>query len=179
MSPRSAEVLMYLDTTRGTLERTLAEVPSELREQRPSPESWSIAQVIQHLALTEGRVTGMLAGFLERARESGVAARTETPPLADSFDLARVLDRSRSVAAGEAVLPREPLDTAAAWERLEDSRAKLRELILSAHGDALANVSAPHRVLGTIDGYQWVLFIGAHEARHTAQIREICDRLRK
>jgi hypothetical protein len=31
----------------------------------------------------------------------------------------------------------------------------------------------PHPALQTIDGYQWVLLLAAHSARHTAQIDEV------
>jgi hypothetical protein len=34
-----------------------------------------------------------------------------------------------------------------------------------------------HPVLGPIDLYQWILFVAVHEARHTAQIREIAAAL--
>jgi hypothetical protein len=30
-------------------------------------------------------------------------------------------------------------------------------------------------VLGEINLYQWILFVGSHEVRHTAQVREIAD----
>jgi hypothetical protein len=40
-------------------------------------------------------------------------------------------------------------------------------------GVALSDVSAPHPALGPLNGYQWFLFLAAHEGRHTAQIREI------
>jgi hypothetical protein len=61
---------------------------------------------------------------------------------------------------------------------LEHRRAKFRDLVRSADGLALAKVTAPNRVLGPLDGYQWILFVGAHEARHTGQIREIAELLR-
>jgi hypothetical protein len=38
---------------------------------------------------------------------------------------------------------------------------------------ALCEVSAPHPAVGSLNGYQWFLFLAAHEGRHTAQIREI------
>ncbi|HET7551831.1 MAG TPA: DinB family protein [Gemmatimonadaceae bacterium] len=177
MQRRIAEVLGYLDTTRDALQRTLAEIPPELRERRPSPESWSVAEVLQHLALTEGRITEVVAGCMDRVRESGFAPEHETTPVGASFDIDRVLDRSRPVVASDAVLPVEPLGSNAAWERLERCRAKLRELVISADGLPLAKVTVPNRVLGPLDGYQWTLFAGAHEARHTAQIREIGERL--
>jgi hypothetical protein len=38
-------------------------------------------------------------------------------------------------------------------------------------------VTATHPRLGVIDVYQWALFIGQHEARHTRQVSEIVRRL--
>jgi hypothetical protein len=39
--------------------------------------------------------------------------------------------------------------------------------------DDLRGHAAPHPVLKSLDGFQWVLLIGAHSARHTAQIEEV------
>ena len=44
-----------------------------------------------------------------------------------------------------------------------------------ARGDglALSQVEHPHPIFGPLNLYQWVAFVGAHEARHAAQIREV------
>lgn len=173
MQPRISEVLDYLDKNRAALERTLAEIPPASRERRPSPESWSVAEVIQHLSLVEGRITQVIARCIEEARTTGLGPEVDTSPVTPTFDLARVLDRGRPITAGDAVLPKEPLDLDAAWAVLEERRAKLRALVVSADGLALGRVAAPNPVLGPLDAYQWVLFAGAHEARHTAQIKGI------
>ena len=62
---------------------------------------------------------------------------------------------------------------AAALAALEKTRANLRDLVIAYDGMAIGAVAHPHPVLGIINGYQWVDFIGIHEARHTAQIREL------
>jgi uncharacterized damage-inducible protein DinB len=178
MQARISEVLDYLDAQRAVLERTVSEVPAKLRERRPSAESWSVAEVLQHLELTESRIAEVVAGCIERARSPEIGRESETSPVSRTFDIDRVLDRGRPVVAADAVLPREALDADAAWERLEHRRAKFRDLVRSADGLALAKVTAPNRVLGPLDGYQWILFVGAHEARHTGQIREIAELLR-
>jgi len=48
---------------------------------------------------------------------------------------------------------------------------------LKGDGLALGEVIQPHLVLGPINIYQWLLFVGSHEARHTAQVREIAAQL--
>ena len=177
MQLRISEVLTYLDMNRAALERTLAGVPAAMCELRPSPERWSVAEVLQHLALVEGRITDLLASRIGAARTAGLGPEREDSPVTPTFDMTRVLDRGRPITAGEAVLPNEPLDLSAARAMLEDRRARLRAVMISADGLALEHVTAPNRVLGTLNAYQWVLFVGAHEARHTAQIREVVAEL--
>ena len=49
----------------------------------------------------------------------------------------------------------------------------LRGAVDRADGLAIGEVTAPHPFLGSLNLYQWLIFLGAHEARHAAQIREI------
>jgi hypothetical protein len=50
--------------------------------------------------------------------------------------------------------------------------------VRATDGLALGGVLATHPRLGSLNVYQWVLFVGGHETRHAAQIREIGEALR-
>ncbi|HEX3083390.1 MAG TPA: DinB family protein, partial [Pyrinomonadaceae bacterium] len=89
----------------------------------------------------------------------------------------RILDRTTKVQAPEMIRPRSEVDAETAWADLEQAREKLRAAFLTGDGLALDQVIQPHPVLGPINMYQWVLFNGSHEARHTLQIREIAAEL--
>jgi len=39
--------------------------------------------------------------------------------------------------------------------------------------DDLHGHAGPHPVFKMLDGYQWVLLLSGHSARHTAQIEEV------
>lgn len=173
MHPRIREVLDHLDTQRAELERAVAAVPPALRDLRPAPERWSVAEVLEHLALVEGQITRLLQNLIESARAAGLGPEQETSPVVPTADLSRILDRSRPVSAGAASTPRAGLDANVAARELAQQREVLRSIILSADGLALTKVTAPNPVLGPLNAYQWVLFVSVHEARHTAQIREI------
>jgi hypothetical protein len=178
MHPRTAEILSHLDENRATLHAAVDTVPSPLRETRPATDRWSVAEVLEHLARVEEQITRLLAAKLSEARMTGVLGpERETSRVTDSLDRRAILDRRRRITAGERVLPRGEMDSAAALASLDKSRADLRELVVSHDGLSLGSVSFPHPVLGVIDGYQWFAFIGTHEARHAAQIREIGDEL--
>jgi uncharacterized damage-inducible protein DinB len=178
MHARIAEALDYLDKERADLREAVERVPPTQREQSPGPERWSVAQVLQHLALIEKRITKLVSKRIAEARAAGLGPELETSPVLNIRHAAKIADRSFRVTAPEEIRPPSDVDAASAWAALEQSRAALREAILSGDGLALGEVMHPHPVLGEINLYQWILFLGSHEVRHTAQVREIADELK-
>jgi len=174
MHPRTEEMLRHLDANRVVLHAAVDSVPLELREKRPAPDRWSVAEVLEHLTRVEEGLTRLLGMRLTEAQAAGkLTAETDTSSIADSVNHELMLDRRRVITAGERVVPHGGIDAATAMTALETARAKLRDLIVAHDGLSLRAVSFPHPVFGPIDGYQWFVFIGSHEARHAAQIREI------
>lgn len=173
MHPRIEEVLEYLDTTRSELGKAVEAVPATRREERPATDRWSVAEVLEHLSIIESRIVQMIAGRIAAAKDAGLGPERETSPVLDSIDRAGIMNRSRRATAPEMVQPQSVADAASIWSALQQSRASLREAMLAADGLALGEVTQQHPVLGLINLYQWIIFVGSHEARHTAQIREI------
>jgi hypothetical protein len=173
MHPRTQEILTHLDTCRAALEQAVAEVPASLHGRRPAAERWSVSEIIEHLGLVEGRIAQLLITQLATARAAGLGAERETGPVVPAFDMARLLDRSRPITAGDTSQPRAGLSTSAAWTILTEHRRTLREAIVAADGLALGTIHIPHPRFGMLDFYQWLVFVGGHEARHTAQVREV------
>ncbi|MFL5576709.1 MAG: DinB family protein, partial [Gemmatimonadaceae bacterium] len=118
MQSRTQEILAHLDTHRAELERAVAAVPAQLRERRPAAERWSVAEILEHLALVEARIAHLLGDRLAAARAAGLGAERETSPVVPTLDVARLLDRSRPLTASEASQPRAGLDAGAAWAAL-------------------------------------------------------------
>lgn len=173
MQPRIQEVLEYLDTTRSDLSNAVAEVAPARRDERPGPDRWCVAEVLEHLSIIEGRVGKMVTARVAAAKAAGLGPEHETGPILDSINRARVADRSRPVTAPGMLQPQSASDSASAWEALQQARTSLRAAVLTGDGLALSEITHEHPVLGLINLYQWLIFVGSHEARHTAQIREI------
>ena len=172
MHPRTEEILRHLDANRVVLRAAVDAVPIGLRESRPSPDRWSVAEVLEHLVRVEEGLTRLLSLRLSE-QAATLQPEGETTSVMSRLDHARIIDRRRHVTAGERVLPRGEMVSAAALAALEGSRVKLRELVVKYDGIAISPVTHPHPVLGVIDAYQWLIFIGSHEARHADQIREV------
>ena len=173
MHPRIAELVGALDGRRAELTRAVNEVPTVARNRRPAEDRWSVAEVLEHLALVEENVANQVRRLVADQRANGLGAEHDSGSVAQMFDSAFVLDRSRKRVARDAMQPRADVDAAAAWTRLDRARQVTQDTLRELDGVALCDVSAPHPALGPLNGYQWFLFLAAHEGRHTAQIREI------
>jgi len=177
MHPRIQEALQHLDRHRELLRSAVESVPPALQARRPTADSWSVVEVVEHLGLVESRITGLFSSSLNDALTRGLGAETDAGSIVSTLDTGALLDRRQPIAAGEAVQPHGDLSMAAAWSSLERAREVLRQAVLAADGRALGEVTAPHARLGSLNLYQWLIFLGTHEGRHAAQIREIAETL--
>jgi len=178
MHPRIAEALDYLDTERTDLRAAVELTPLALREQPPAPNRWSVAQVLQHLTLIESRIVPLVRKLVSGARAAGLGPEMETSAILNPRHAAKIADRSLRVTAPEETQPPSDVDAASALSALDASRQALRDAVIAGDGLALSEVKYPHPVLGEINLYQWILFVGSHEVRHTAQIREIAEQFK-
>ena len=177
MHPRIQEVLSVLDDTRSALTSAIAGIAADRHSVRPAGDRWSIAEVVEHLGIVETRIAQMVSEKIDAARKAGLAAETETTPVAPMLDIAGVISRSNPISASEASQPRAGLSTVDGLKVLSEQRAALREAVTAADGLALGSVEIPHARLGTLNIYQWLLFLAGHEARHTDQIHEVAQSL--
>jgi hypothetical protein len=148
-----------------------------MASRRPSPGRWSAAQVVSHLGIVEASIAALFRQRLHEARAAGLGIDLDTSPILPTLDLARLLDRERALVAGERSQPPETPAMDDALATLTRTRKMLRSAVIHADGLALGDVTAPHPFLGSLNLYRWLIFVGAHEARHTAQIREVARTL--
>ena len=171
MHPRIQELVDYVDAQRIVLRRAFEAVPPALRDVPPAPGQWSPGGIVEHLAIVSGRVTKLVAVRVADARAAGLGPETRTDPVLPTLNIERVLDRSIRVAAPEMLHPT-GIDADAAWAALEHATIAFRGAVTNADGLALGGILHPHPFLGPLSLYQWIAFVGAHEARHAAQIVE-------
>lgn len=178
MRPRTRALLNDLDLHHAALRAAVDSVPAADRQRQPGTDRWSVAQVVEHLAIVEARIAGMFAKAADLARANGKKADDEAVLAPDLLDVEPLLDRTQRRTASEASRPQGGLDAATALTRLEGERSKFRDAVIAADDVALDDAITNHPRLGALNMYQWVLFTGAHESRHAAQIREIGESLR-
>lgn len=175
MHPHLIAVLGYLDEARGAVRAAVAKVPEGLRRTRPAPARWSVAEVLEHLALVDRSFAQRMADAIAEARVAGLGPENRPRDPLPPAIVHRMADRSEAREAREALRPSGGLDAAAAAAELDAARDAVRQAVSLADGLALGSVSAEHRIFGSLTMYQWVELTAAHEMRHADQIREIGD----
>lgn len=179
LHPRTTELLAALDTRRAALEAAVAAVPAHLADRRPDDDTWSVAEVLEHLRLAEAGVVRLLEKRGLPARDAGLARETETASVLHTLDHVALEERRQRVPAPALVQPARDVTAAAAFAGLTEVRQRLRAALVALDGWAIGTLSHPHPILGPLDFHQWVLFVAQHEARHTRQVREIAASLAK
>jgi uncharacterized damage-inducible protein DinB len=169
-SQERAKVVQYLTTTRDQVIAESAKLSEAQWNYKPGPDRWSVGEVVEHLALAED--------FLRDNQQKVVAAPVATPEQRaktqgrDEAITKMISDRTQKAQAPEPLKPATKLGSQAeVVKAFRDRRAKTLDYAGKTKDDLRAHVS--EGPIGAIDGYQWLLFIGAHTERHLAQLREV------
>ena len=170
MHPRLTDIAAYLDETRAAVIRAVTPLSAEDAARRPGPEAWSVDEILTHLSLVEPGVAKRIAKSVGKAKGEGLEREMSVASVLGSLDGPALDTLNEKQVAPEFVEPKAVLSKSEALAALALSRESLRHAMGEADGWALETVVAPHPRLGTINMYQWLVFLGAHERRHLAQI---------
>lgn len=169
-----AEIYEAIDETRERFYRRVEELSDEQASARPAPDAWSVAEIAEHLAIIERSVLRLMKNVLaqiEAAGEQGDGAASLMKP----FSLERHVERSRreKYVAPEMARPKGEARLADSLAHLRRSREELRALRPRIEAADLNAVSYPHPAFGPLNVYEWLAFIGIHEARHLRQAEAV------
>jgi uncharacterized damage-inducible protein DinB len=162
--------LQQFQTTRDNFLKSISGLSQKQWTFKPGPDRWSIAEVAEHITVSETTIFGVI----QRSLQSPAAPeKREQVKGRDEMILTRVPDRSHKAQAPEILRPTGRWATETELTKaFEDARKANMEYIRTTNDD-LRDHFFDHPVFGTLDGYQWLLLISTHSARHTAQIEEV------
>jgi hypothetical protein len=169
MNRRITELVEYLDEAAASLRAAFEGVPADKRAVRPALERWSPAEVVHHVTIVERGMAQRIGALIAEAKK--LDPEQDDSSVLATIDTATARNRARRIVANERAEPKDT-DATRVWSDYETARATLKQVLAGADGAALGAVSAAHAALGTLNGYEWIAFVGSHTARHAEQIRE-------
>jgi hypothetical protein len=161
MSHLHASRKMFLDATDG--------LTSAQWTFKAGADRWSIAEIAEHLTLTEEGIHGLVQALLK----AGPPPESKPAVPADEKILEALRDRSTRANAPEILRP------TGKWPDRESQVAEFKKrrdatiTYVQTTLDPLRAYTRPHTLFGAIDGYQWYILMAGHTERHVAQMLEV------
>ena len=158
----------YLDETRAKFLKSVEGLSEAQWKFKAGPDRWSIAEVAEHIGLSEALIMSMIEGQVLKA-----PAKKPGEGITDEKLIAGITDRTQKAQAPEVLKPVNKWPTREALVKdFIAARAKNMEWVKTTNEDLRAH-AAPHPAFGPLDAHQWILLLAGHSARHTAQIEEV------
>lgn len=156
-------LVAHLEMTENWLVTELEGLSDAQLNFRMSPESWTIADVVEHLSIAEPQYWKQEEDSL-KSPASGYKSEST-----DAAILWYGIDRTNRAKTGEA---RVPGGRAPARQSLASFR-KLRATMMQLARTSQEDFRGRKLLEGNMDTYQWFLMISTHAQRHILQIKEI------
>jgi hypothetical protein len=156
-------LIAHLQTTANWLEDELSALSTAQLNFRPSPNAWTILEVLDHLV-----VVGQI--YWKDLQDAKPIGSGRAGMMSDVDVLWYGIDRTNRETAIRTEEPSRKLrDLAAGLADYRKHHTRLLEYVRSTRDDLRRRFVERQNS----DGYQWALLISTHDQRHILQIREI------
>ncbi|PWT99493.1 MAG: hypothetical protein C5B51_27090 [Terriglobia bacterium] len=165
---------LYLEQTKVLIGGALRNLSQAQWNYKPSPDRWSIAEIVEHVIFVQEQVLGPIREKLESAPVTPVR-----PDCKQVDDVIIYQIPSRLAKFPSPAQPSGGLGLAEALDRLPANYGRLAERLEKTPGLRERSIeSRPLRAISNgaydmMDGYQWILAVAAHTERHTKQVVEL------
>ena len=158
-----------LTSTHEHLIKTVDGLSEDQLAYKSSPESWSIADCMEHITISEHAFSDLLKTTLAATPDEAMRAAAT---MEDDQVYAMISSREKKVKTSEAF---EPTGKFGSYQSTLDAfttkRTEHIEYLKSTEDDFRNHFK--EMPFGTLDGYQLVIFMAGHTERHVKQMEEI------
>lgn len=173
-----ADIYARNDEIREKLTKLASELTDEQLSFLPDGEKWTVAHLIEHVAIVEEGMTKISAKLLGKARDANKIFDGNVK-LSENFAKKAVEARSQKFEAPKMVHPTGNLTVAESLVKLKENRRLLEELRPLFETVDGSEFKFPHPFMGELSAHEWLTLIGGHEARHIEQINKILQKAEK
>jgi hypothetical protein len=165
------KVLNWLEESRQEFLAAIDGLSAEQWKWKPAPERWSVGETAEHIVLAEAA----LFDNAQKAVASPVNPNWEEQTKGKTEFIVQVMaPRLGKAKAPEPIVPTGSLTQAEVKERFEKQRIAIAAFA-GETGVALKEHTAEHPfpIFGTLNAYQWLIYVPLHTMRHDKQIAEV------
>ena len=165
-------LLSRLEDSRLQLIVTTESITHKQSQWTPDSNRWTILQVMEHIALTEDYLFGILEKTLGESQPVADSVKLPDPSEKDRMITKMMTDRSQKATAPEPARPKDKFrNRDEAMLAFTRSREKTANFVRTTKLDLRRyKIKTP---MGDLDAHQWILMMAGHTERHVLQIAEV------
>ncbi len=160
------------DRIRQMFKTVTGGLTAEQAAMRENGEGWTVAEIVEHVAIVDGGITKICERLLAAGAAKGGTSTGEANVSGEFVEKAMASQNVKLVAP-DIVHPTGTRSIADSLGALEASAAALNELRDKFETIECAEFTFPHPAFGPLTAHDWLALIGGHAARHMSQIRRI------
>lgn len=138
-------------------------------------EKWTIAHIIEHVAIVQDGMSKILAKLLKNAQSAGKTS-DGAARLSENFMQKAAAARDLKLEAPEQVRPKGNQTIAESLQKMDETQRRLEELQPLFESIECSDFKFPHPFMGDLTAHEWLALVGGHEARHLRQIENILEK---
>lgn len=161
------------DKIREQTKQLVASITDEQATDLPAGEKWTIAQIIEHIAIVQDGMAKISAKLLTQAQTAGKSSDGAIR-LSENFMTKAAEAKQLKFEAPDRVHPKGNQSIAESLGKMDETRGVLQDLRPLFEGVECSDFKFPHPFMGDLTAHEWLALVGGHEARH---LRQISDRI--
>jgi len=157
------------DKIREQTKQLVANLSDEQKALLPDGEKWTIAHIIEHIAIVQDGMTKISAKLLTQAQAAGKTS-DGAARLSENFAAKAAEAQQLKFEAPDRVRPTGNQSVAESLSKMDEAREELEKLRPLFESVECSDFKFPHPFMGDLTAHEWLTLIGGHEARHLRQI---------
>jgi uncharacterized damage-inducible protein DinB len=164
------------DKIREKLKMIIGNLTDEQAGVLPEGEKWTLAQLVEHIALVEEGITRICTKLLSKAQVQQMKS-DGTAKISENFLRKAAESVNQKLEAPERVHPTGTKTVAESMTKMEENRENLKKLRpLFETVDGIEH-KFPHPAFGELTAQEWLALVGGHELRHIRQIKNLLEKI--
>ena len=157
------------DKIRENTKQIVASLTDEQTAFLPDGEKWTIAEIVEHIAIVQDGMTKISAKLLTKAQAAGKSS-DGAARLSENFAAKAAEAATLKFEAPDRVRPTGNQTIKESLQKMDESREELEKLRPLFESVECSDYKFPHPFMGDLTAHEWLALIGGHEARHIRQI---------
>ena len=163
---------------RARLKQTIENLTDEQLNFRTDETTWTIREIVEHIAIVEGGIAKICAKLLHESGEENLPNDGNANISADFLAKTATSDRrTTKLSAPDRVKPSGARTIEESFAKMIENGEILNQLQAGLETINTQKAKFPHPYFGDMTATEWLLLVGGHERRHIDQIEEILEKV--